>query len=50
MARKSVKDQIKDVLRRYFENDDSGNKNEEFDESYAAQNAIDDIHSIVGDI
>ena len=50
MGRKSIKEQIKDVLRKYFEEDDHGNKNEDYDETFAAQDAIDEIHDIVGDI
>ncbi len=46
----ALKNKIKGVLRRYFETDDSGNANKEFDDNYTAQNAIDDIHDIVGDI
>lgn len=46
----ALKNKIKDVLRRYFECDDSGNDNKEFDDSYTAEAAIDDIHDIVGDI
>ena len=42
--------QIKGVLRRYFECDDSGSPNKEYDETYSAQDAIDEIHKIVGDI
>lgn len=43
-------EQIKEVLRRYFECDDSGNPNPDFDDCMSAQDAIDEIHSIVGDI
>lgn len=46
----SLKRQIKKVLRRYFECDDNGNPNKEFDDTYTAQEAIDEIHRIVGDI
>lgn len=46
----ALKNKIKGVLRRYFETDDCGNDNKEFDDSYTAQQAIDDIHDIVGDI
>lgn len=46
----ALKNKIKDVLRRYFETDDDGEPNEEFDDGYTAQQAIDDIHDIVGDI
>ena len=50
MSEKSIKEEIKDVLRKYFECDDSGNKNENYDETFSAQDAIDEIHSIVGNI
>jgi hypothetical protein len=46
----ALKNKIKDVLRRYFETDDDGEPNKEFDDGYTAQQAIDDIHDIVGDI
>ena len=46
----ALKNKIKGVLRRYFETDDSGNDNKEFDDSYTAQDAIDDIHDIIGEI
>ena len=41
---------IKNVLRRYFDYDDNGNPTKEFDENFTAQDAIDEIHDIVGDI
>ena len=50
MARKSISEQIKEVLRKYFEYHDNGNKNEEFDETFSAADALDEIHYIVGDI
>lgn len=46
----ALKNKIKDVLHRYFETDDNGDDNKEFDDSYTAQQALDDIHDIVGDI
>lgn len=46
----ALKNRIKAVLRRYFEVDDDGEPNKEFDDDYTAQQAIDDIHDIVGDI
>lgn len=46
----ALTDKIKSVLRRYFEVDDNGEPNEEFDEDYTAHAAIDDIHDIVGGI
>lgn len=50
MARKSLSEQIKQILRKYFEVDDHGQPNEDYDDTYSAQDAIDDIHDIVGDI
>lgn len=41
---------IKDVLRRYFECDDAGNPNPGFDDDMTAQDAVDEIHEIVGSI
>lgn len=46
----ALKNKIKGVLRRYFETDDNGDDNEEFDDSYTAEQAIDDIHDIIGEI
>lgn len=43
-------ERIKDVLRIYFEVDDNGYENSTHDPYYTAQNALDDIHEIVGDI
>lgn len=43
-------ERIKDVLRRYFEVDDNGNDNPEYDDFYTAQEAVDAIHDIVGEI
>ena len=45
-----LRKQIAKVLRKYFEVDDSGNPNPEFNDCYSAEDAIDDIHSIIGDI
>ena len=45
-----LKKSIIGVLKKYFERDDNGDINPEFDDCYSAQNAIDDIHDIVGDI
>jgi len=50
MARKSITEQIKEVLRRYFECDDHGHENEEYDPYLSAQDVVDEIHDIVGDI
>lgn len=42
-----VINQIKEVLAKYFEADDRGNLNPQYDENFSAQNAIDEIASIV---
>lgn len=47
---KDVADKIKAVLRRYFERDDGGRPNPDYDETFEAQSAIDEIHGIVGNI
>ena len=41
---------IKGVLRRYFECNDNGDLNPEFDEYLTPTDAIDEIHRIVGNI
>lgn len=41
---------VRDVLRRYFEEDDRGRHNKQYDPYYSAQDAIDDIHYAIGDI
>ena len=46
----AIKLNIKRVLRRYFECDDNGNPNPEYDSYFTAQAALDEIHDIVGDI
>ena len=46
----ALKNKIKKVLKRYFECDDSGDPNKEHDPDYTAQDAIDDIHEIIGEI
>ena len=43
------KEKIRGVLRRYFECNDSGTHNKEYDPDYTAQAAIDDIHEIIGE-
>lgn len=50
MNTKTIEEQIKAVLRRYFEMNDKGDANPEHDERFTASDAIDNIHSIVGDI
>lgn len=46
----ALKNKIKAVLRRYFEVNDNGDPNPEFDDSFEPQAVIDEIHEIVGDI
>lgn len=41
---------IRHVLRRYFEANDNGDPNPEYDENFEPQAAIDAIHEIVGKI
>ena len=42
---------IRKVLKKYYEDyEDYDEDDEEYDENYVAQNAIDDIHYIVGKI
>lgn len=41
MAKKSIKEEILEVLRKYFE------ENEEYDPNFSAQDAIDEICAIV---
>lgn len=43
-------EQIKNVLRKYFEYDDNGNPNEEYDPNFSAIDAIEKIHQIIGKI
>lgn len=43
-------DRVKAILRKYFDTNDEGETNPEYDEDYSAQDAIDDIHDIVGSI
>lgn len=43
-------ERVKAVLRRYFDTTDDGEVSPDFDEDFSAQDAIDEIHDIVGDI
>lgn len=43
-------EKIKAIMRRYFECDDNGNPNPTFDEYYTAQEVVDDIKYLVGEI
>lgn len=43
-------EEIRTVLRRYFETNDDGKNNPEYDPDFSAQDAIDEIHDIIGNI
>ena len=43
-------EEIRRLLRRYFECNDNGDQNPEHDPDYTAQNFVDDIHELVGNI
>lgn len=43
-------EEIRHLLRRYFECDDNGDKNAEYDPEYTAQDCIDEIRELVGNI
>ena len=45
-----LKKKITKVLRRYFDTDDNGDPNPEFDDCFTAEEAIDEIHDIIGGI
>lgn len=45
-----LKKRITEVLRRYFDTDDNGDPNPEFDDCFTAEEAIDEIHDIIGEI
>lgn len=45
-----IVERVRNVLRRYFERDDSGNENKDYDDGMSAQDAVDEIHQIVGEI
>lgn len=45
----TIRERIHDVLRRYFECDANGDTNPQFDDCLTAQDAIDEIHGIVGE-
>lgn len=47
MTNESIAEQIKSVLKRYFEADENGNPNPEYDEYFSAQDALDEIAAIV---
>ena len=45
-----LKKRIANVLRKYFQYDDCGEPNDEYDPDFAPQDALDEIHEIIGDI
>lgn len=46
----SLRNRIINVLRRYYAADDAGNPNPTYSSGYAATQAVDDIHEIIGTI
>lgn len=46
----ALKKSIAKVLRKYFRYDDNGTPTDEYDPSYSATGALNDIHDIIGDI
>ncbi len=46
----ALKNKIRAVLKRYFEADDNGDDNSEYDPNFEPQAAIDEIREIVGGI
>lgn len=44
----ALKNRVKAILRRYFECDDDGNKNAQYDPNFSASDAIDEIKEAVG--
>ena len=49
-TKEELVEKIKAIMRRYFECDDNGNPNPTFDEYYTAQEVVDDIKYLVGEI
>ena len=45
-----LKKQIADVLRKYFQYNDRGEPNDEYDPNFTPQDALDEIHEIIGNI
>lgn len=45
----ALKRSIIGVLKKYFECDDNGDPNPEHDDCFTAQDAIDEIHDIIGE-
>ena len=50
MPEDTMKQNVINVLKKYFEYDDNGNPNEEYDPNFLAEDAINEIHDIVGKI
>lgn len=42
-------ERIKACMRRYFDCNDAGVDNPEYDEDYEAQSFVDDVHDIIGE-
>lgn len=43
-------EEIRHLLRRYFEVNDNGDPNPEYDSYYTAENFVDDVHDLIGNI
>lgn len=50
MTKEELVEKIKAIMRRYFLYDDNGDPNPTFGEYYTAEEAIDDIKDLVGEI
>lgn len=46
----TLKEGIQKILLKYFDTTDAGESSPLWDEDYTAQEAIDDIHELVGEI
>lgn len=46
----ALKKKVADVLRKYFQYDDCGEPNASYDPDFAPQDALDEIHEIIGSI
>ena len=44
----ALKNGIKQILLKYFECDDNGDRSPFYNSGYTAQDAIDDIHDLIG--
>ena len=45
-----LKKQIANVLRKYFQYNDRGEPNDEYDPNFTPQDALDEIHEMIGNI